>query len=82
VRFEEATRAARPAYCHLESGAVLRYEPVDGRITVLSYPATPSKWREAKEFLGLVPKGGWQHLPGCRCGLCPTEAARCVGGQP
>jgi len=79
VTLGEATQASQPAYNHLEGGAVLRYEPADGRIAVLSYPATPSKWREASEFLGLVPADGWQHLPGCGCGLCVP--ARCAGGH-
>ena len=72
MNFEEATLSLLPAYRYLESGAVVRYDPRDGSIRRLAYPATPSTWTQASGFAGHVPAEGWCHVAGCECPTCAS----------
>jgi hypothetical protein len=73
MTYEQAGQVHRPAYCFLETGGVLRYDPGADRVLHLSYPAQPSAWKEAVTFPGDIPKDGWRHLAGCQCDLCAPK---------
>lgn len=70
MTYDEVIAAGKVASCQLASGAMVRFEPHDGTLQVLPYPGTPRLWREAKEYLGMVPQDGWSHYPGCACDIC------------
>ncbi|MEI6452235.1 MAG: hypothetical protein WCP98_20105 [Actinomycetes bacterium] len=70
MNFDEAKAARQPAYCFLESGAVLRYDSEADQVRHLEYPAQPRAWQQAQFFHGQVPGDGWRHLAGCSCTAC------------
>lgn len=70
MTLDDVRELSRPAFCYLESGAVLRYGPDDGRIRCLAFPSQPSAWRQAPFYQGSVPDTSWRHLKGCDCGRC------------
>ncbi len=45
VTYEQMITAGRRAFCHLDHGALLRYDPECGAVQVLAYPAAPSDLR-------------------------------------
>jgi len=62
------------AYNDLAGGAVLRFDPEDGGVRYLAYPAQPSAWKQAPFYQGTVPNGSWRHLAGCTCPACSSAS--------
>lgn len=75
LTFDEVTAAGKVASCQLPGGALLRYDPRQGRVSILPYPATPSAWKGAAAYLGDLPEDGWSHYPGCACEVCAAAAS-------
>lgn len=70
---EGVIEAGQPAFCCLESGALLIYDPEAGDMKILAHsPSSPDHKRLAS-YAGFVPPSGWTHLAGCLCCDCAAE---------
>lgn len=74
MTYREMVKAGRPAFCHLDSGALLRCDAAGRDMQVLCYPARPTDVDGAVPYAGEVPVAGWRHHPGCPCEFCAGAA--------
>ena len=73
LTFDDVRTYGRPASLHLQSGCILRYQPGDAAVRVLSYPHRDGEWDALPVLRGDVPQEGWMHVPGCSCNRCRPD---------
>jgi hypothetical protein len=73
MTFDDVRCYGRTAFLPLPNGALLHYQPDDGRVRVLSHRHRPGQWDLLPILDEGIPPGGWQHLVGCGCSRCRPD---------
>lgn len=76
MTFDQVIKAAELAFCFLQDGAVMVYEPRSGCIRTLPGTAASETPDHAPASSSMAPTLGWTHMPRCRCSHCANTRDR------
>lgn len=75
MTLDDVRTYGRKAFLPLPNGALLRYQPDDETVRVLSYPRRPQEWDRLPILHVDIPYDGWRHAVSCKCSLCCSDGS-------
>lgn len=70
MTLDDVRTSGKRAFLPLPNGAILRYQPDDDTVRVLSYACRSEEWERLPILHRDIPSEGWRHALSCVCGRC------------